>query len=447
MRLDTTDGWVDSVIDTAQDRHKAYSESPGNSYINSDERKILKVKNDIFFIMDPLRPISIQIGGMRSRRPSADPGVISGNIPIEQLDALPTRLEWMSMTLAEILSSEESLQYLWERIKDYRTLWGERTLKKVQHLIAKNPNAPLDIQQSMCLFCNDQFKQYRRIDHNAEQDAAGCQTSEEKYGAYIIANDFPFGPYFHYLAITNSPIHSWEDLKYAHLRGLNLLICEFLKDSKNRKDAAGIELGFNSTVRHLILGENSRSSAGASVTHIHKQVWGMAPHTSNLAERLIEVSQAYWNNNIDYQKSYYLALKQSGYLIWEDENIALYVPYGQCSKHELQAMTLEPRGGFIDLIPEEVISLSKAEYIALRIFKKLEISSFNQVSLSKLLNDTRAPNFRFVEAFVTREVDLAVSELSMLYVVDQHPWDSRNQIMEAWSKIRDVVISEFGQEV
>jgi galactose-1-phosphate uridylyltransferase len=447
MRLDTTDGWVDSEIDSAQDRHKAFSASAESNYTDANGRKILKVKNDVYFIMDPLRPISIQIGGMRSKRPSADPGVIGGNIPIEQLEVLPTRLEWVSMTLAEILSSEESLQYLWKRIDEYQNRWEPETLKKVKQLIAKNPHAPLQIQQSMCPFCNKQFKQYRRIPLKAEQDnVAGHQTSEEKYGSYIIANDYPFGPSFHYLAITDSPIHNWEDLKYTHIKGLNLLIHEFLEDKENTKDAAGIELGFNSTVRHLILGENTHSSAGASIPHIHKQVWGMAPRTSNLAERLIEVSQAYWNNNIDYQRSYYLALKQSGYRIWEDDNVALYIPYGQSSKHELQAMTLEPRAGFIDLNPQEVISLSKAEYIALRLFKKLKINSFNQVSLAKLLNDTRAPKFHFVQAFITREVDLAVSELSMLYVVDQHPWDSRNQILKAWSEIREDIISEFSQE-
>jgi hypothetical protein len=60
-----------------------------------------------------------------------------------------------------------------------------------------------------------------------------------------------------------------------------------------------------------------------------------------------------------------------------------------------------------------------------------------------LLNDPRAPTFRFVEAFITREIDLAVSELSMLYVVDQHPWDSRNEIKQAWDKISEEVLQEI----
>ena len=80
---------------------------------------------------------------------------------------------------------------------------------------------------------------------------------------------------------------------------------------------------------------------------------------------------------------------------------------------------------------------------ALRIFKHLKINSFNQVTLTKMLKDPRAPRFRFVETFITREIDLAVSELSMLYVVDQHPWDSRNEITQAWETIKGEVLGEF----
>lgn len=435
MRLDTTDGWVDSMIESAEDRHKPFKGIDDAEYHDANRKKrIVKVKNDILFIMDPLRPISIQIGSLRSKRPSADPGIISGDISLDQLEILPLHKEWVSMTLAEILSTAEALQYLWDRVNTHANEWSGQTTRKIRQMIAKNPNAPLDIQSEMCDFCNDQFKRYRRLT---------SEEIEKKHGAYIIANDFPFGPSFHYLAITEDPVHTWEKLQYKQVKGLNLLIHEFLQKQENVNDAAGIEVGFNSTIRHLILGKNTRSSAGASISHIHKQVWGMAPHTTNLADRLIEISQAYWNNNIDYQESYYYALKESGYVVWEDDHIALYVPYGQSSKHELQAMTLEPRANFIELTASEVESLSKAEYIALRIFKHLKINSFNQVTLTKMLKDPRAPRFRFVETFITREIDLAVSELSMLYVVDQHPWDSRNEITQAWETIKGEVLGEF----
>ena len=105
-------------------------------------------------------------------------------------------------------------------------------------------------------------------------------------------------------------------------------------------------------------------------------------------------------------------------------------------------MVLQPKGCLTDLSTEEVKSLSIAEYIALRLFKSLNINSFNHVALSKLHNDNRAPSFRLVEAFITREIDLAVSELSMLFVVDQHPWDSRNEIIEKWNEIKEEVRSE-----
>jgi hypothetical protein len=286
----------------------------------------------------------------------------------------------------------------------------------------------------MCLFCRDVFKKHRVL------SSAG---QEQKYGAFIVANDFPFGPSFHYLAITTEPIHSWESLTYKHVRGVNLLLWEFLGQEKNTNGAAGISFGFNSTVRHLVLGSKTRSSAGASIQHVHKQAWGMPANGANIAERLIEVSQAYWNHGVDYQKAYYGALDEAGYVIWQDQWVALYVPYGQSSKSELQVMALRPCGNVTDLKEEEIVSLSKAEYIALRIFKGLGINSFNQVVLSKLLGDTRAPQFHLVEAFITRDVDLAVSELSMLFVVDQHPWSSRNEINEVWQKIRLEVENEL----
>jgi hypothetical protein len=433
MRLDTTDGWVESTIRSAGERHAPFK-SKNEQYVVDGEKTYLKVRNDIFFIMDPIRPYGIQIGRLRSERPSANPGTISGDIPLDQVKALQTKLEWVSMTLAELLSSQEGLRYLWNEIGSYGDSWSAESIRKVRQLIAKNPNAPLELQRTMCPFCQPEFKEARRL---------SSPKKEAVHGTYIIANDFPFGPAFHYLAITQEPVHSWENLTYPQIRGLNLMIHDFLSDDANRKGAAGISFGFNSTVRHLILGSHTRSSAGASIPHIHKQAWGMAPRTPNLAEQLIEVSQAYWNHNVDYQGNYIKALRKAEYVIWEDDYVALYVPYGQCSKFELQAMVKEPRGCLTDLTEEEVVSLSKAEYIALKLFKSLNINSFNHVTISKLYRDNRAPTFRLVEAFITREVDWAVSELSMLFVVDQHPRDSRNEIWDQWVEMERAVTADL----
>ena len=166
----------------------------------------------------------------------------------------------MSTTLAEILSQEESLNYLWERVSNYQKAWGEDSVNKVKQLISKNPNAPPNIQESMCLFCDKLFQEKRRL---------SSEDKEREHGAYVIANDFPFGPAFHYLAITKDPVHSWEKLTYRQIKGLNLIIHDFLQDEDNRKGAAGVSFGFNSTARHLILGNQTRSSAGASIPHIH----------------------------------------------------------------------------------------------------------------------------------------------------------------------------------
>ena len=93
MRLDTSDGWVKDNIESAVERHKPFENIDNSQYIDELENRFIKVENDVLFIMDPLRPYSIQIGTLRSKRPGAKPGIISGNIPEDQLKALPTNLE------------------------------------------------------------------------------------------------------------------------------------------------------------------------------------------------------------------------------------------------------------------------------------------------------------------------------------------------------------------
>ena len=428
MHFDTTDGWVNESLPSAEYRHRFFTADNDAVYIDN-EQKYLKIKNDVYFIRDPIRPYSIQIGGVRSMRPNAKPGIIEGEMTEAGLYNLPTHLYWLSLTLAEILQSEETLIYLWQDTKKHRESWGQEKYKQVRAAISKNPFSSKNLQQTSCRFCDKKFKDKRKL--------------YQKYGATLIANDFPFGPNFHYVAIVDAPVHSWEDIKFEHILGLNKITHEYLKTEENRFGAAGIQYGFNSTVRHLVLGARTHSSAGASIPHIHKQVWGMAPRTSNLAEQLILVSEAYSNINIDYQARYLSALRIADYVIWEDEYVALYVPYGQCSLHELQAVVKRPCATHVDLNDNEIESMSKAEFTVLQLYKELEISSFNNILITKLFNDSRAPNFRVVQTFVTREVDLAVSELSMLYVVDQHPRDSRNVLATAFNNIKNGLITAF----
>jgi len=442
MRFRTTNGWI-TTHGWKNEENRRYIEArktrvdadhPEVEYEDGGKEYIM-VSNDISLIKDPIRPFSIQVGELRSMRPNAHPGIIDGIITDGDLD-LPLHKSWLSKTLAEIISDETTLGKLWETVNNEPRLNSDEK-KEIKDTIARNPNAPADIQQKVCLFCNPKFREIRCLSNS---------DGELPHGAFIVANDFPFGPYFHYLVITSGDVHSWEDLSYMDMKALNLTAHRFLRDGdgKNIRGAAGIGFGFNSTIRHLVLANHNHSSAGASIPHIHKQVWGMAPGTSNLADQLIEVSQAYENHGIDYQGAYMKALEQAGYVIWRDAYVMLYVPYGQSSKDELQVMVCKPHGCFTDLSEDEVVSLSKAEYVALRLFKALGINSFNHVMLSKLFQDQRAPRFRLVEIFITREVDLAVSELSSLYVVDQHPWDSRNKIVVEWNKIEKDVMNEIG---
>lgn len=425
MHFNTTDGWVCDNIPNASQRHMGFDGNPEYEYFDGNRNKYIKIRNDVYFIKDPIRPYSIQIGGIRSTRPYATPGIIEGTMNPGELQHLPIHLYWLSLTLAEILTNTDTLNKLSELIERYRGDWGQDNLHHVKEAIARNPFSPLEIQKASCKFCDSLFKEKRQL----------CK----KYGATLIANDFPFGPSFHYIAILDDSVHSWEDVQYNHLLGINKITHEYLSQKENIFNAAGIEYGFNSTVRHLVLGSKTQSSAGASIPHIHKHIWGMAPKATNLADQLITVSEAYSDIRIDYQECYIEALRNAGYVVWEDESSVLYVPYGQCSLHELQLMIKRPFGTYLEFTEEEVISLSKAEFLVFRIYKKLGITSFNSIFITKPFHETRAPTFRVVQAFVTREVDLAVSELSTLYVVDQHPNESKNKIKKTFNEIQKEV--------
>jgi len=451
MCIESTPAWVKDSIKGTDVLHKPFENQNESTKIDREER-YLRTRNEVFFINDPLRPYSIQIGGLRSQRDSASPGFISCSLSPDQLRYIPSTEPAIIELFAEVLENADVLDQIWENLPNWKNQWTIEQLDKkrewinteddpselrrklqdekviyIRKLISRNPNASKDKQAYKCVFCSKFFQD----DINVP-----LKEDEDDKGVYIIENSFPYGPYFHYVIITKDSVHYWEDMKFNHVLNMNLVMLSFLKRKKEENGGsmgAGIEFGFNSSVKHLVLGHRTRSSAGASIPHIHKQVWGMAPKTANLAEHLIQVSDAWWRQGIDYQGQYLKALGEKGnydhsYIVWDDEHVALYVPYGQCSLHEMQVMVKKPVAHLLELSEAQMISLSKAEYIALRIYSALKVTSYNTVALSKLFNDHRAPTFRMVVVFVTREVDLAMSELSLLYVVDKHPWDSREEI-------------------
>ncbi len=447
VRAGTTDGWVKQDIHGAVELHAPYKEDPDAVVADpsSKDAHYLRTKNEVFLINDPVRPYSIQIGRLRSLRSHKVPKYINCKISEQDLRHIGLGDPGMCELLASVLEDSKALELLSKVVNnafDKEEAFDKDEVDRIESMIARNPHSSEDFQQRHCLFCNDTFKEKFSV------------RKDTGIGAYILENSFPFGPYFHYIVITLDAIHSWENLEFHHVLAMNNLAITYTQERLSNpatldSQAAGIEYGFNSTVKHLVLGRRTHTSAGASIPHVHKQIWGMAPRTSNLAEQLILVSDAYWRQGIDYQMSYYSALSEQGlesdfsYIVWQDSNVALYVPYGQCSKHEMQIMTFETRANITELTDSEIRSLSIAEYLVIRLYRQLNVTSFNQIVLSKLFKDHRAPQFRLVISFVTREVDLAMSELSMLYVVDQHPWDSRKEIQKAWKIIEDDVMREI----
>jgi galactose-1-phosphate uridylyltransferase len=321
---------------------------------------------------------------------------------------------WLAMVLAEIITDPDILEYMYKHPKT------DQTVKK---LISKNPFAPKEIQEHECLFCDTEFSRHREI------KADDC--------AYIICNDYPYAPYFHYVAILRDPIHSWTELKLEHLKGMNKLIKDFLnqENKQNLGNSPGIEIGLNSSIRHLVLGKTTHSSAGASIAHVHKQICGVAPTSETLGDYLSKLCEIYNQHGIDYLGLYLDLLRSSGFIIWEDDNVALYVPFGQIAMDELQIM-IKSEHGYLELTDDEISSFSKAEFLVTRLYCKLEINSFNEIMISKRFNSS-AKNFRLIFTFITREIDLAISELSLVYIVDSHPEKTVEKVKDVWEAVKE----------
>ncbi len=386
-----------------------------------------KVAHQIFILRDPIRPFEIQIGEYRTRRYGRDPREVpfDGVPTLTELRAsypvlmLAQQHRWLRMVLAELLSDPEALNYM-----DEAERAGGARDDQVLSVISRNPSAPNHLRERGCRFCNDGFRERRRLPQSSSD-------------TIIIRNDFPFGPYFHYVVFPREPVHAWDAIEEQHLSGMNEVVYSLLEDRyeathKTVMGAAGIRIGFNSSIRHLVLGRRTRSSAGASVAHVHKQVWGMPPGSVNLADHLRDLCLAYESSGVDYLGAYLAALEKAKLVVWYDANVVLYVPFGQISLHEMQVMLRRPTRTFLDLQPEELTSLSKAEYVVSKLYGRLDINSFNEIMLSLPFDDARSSTFRLTFTFITREVDLAVSELSLLYVVDQHPCDTMLEIARVW---------------
>lgn len=412
-RISTTHGYVpNQTADAAARKRKGSYERKGHK---------------IYIVRDPIRPFEIQIGEYRARRYGREPKEVpfEGVPSLSELKAsypammLTSQHRWLRMVLAELLNDPEALNYVHEAESE-----AEKPDNQILAVIARNPSASDELRQQECRFCSDDFQGARSLPESSAE-------------TIIIRNDFPYGPFFHYVVFPRESVHAWDAIKIEHLIGMNQLVHEVLTNEfephhKTIKGAAGLRMGFNSSIRHLVLGRRTRSSAGASIAHVHKQLWGMASGSVNLADQLRSLCLAFDASGQDYLKGYLEALEKANLIIWSDDYVALYVPFGQIALHEMQVMIKRPTRTFLDLNPNELESLSKAEYVVSRLYGRLDINSFNEIMLSLPFGDECSKSFRLIFTFITREVDLAVSELSLLYVVDQHPCDTMLEVARVW---------------
>ena len=413
LQLPSTEAWIPEELYNALPTMETSTNLVPLQLTELNGKQYVNIPSKIFVIHDPIRPFETQISITRSLRPGGKIGSIEGHLDQGFLEGWYLQIwhekfQWLRMSMAEILTDAELLDYIAAHDPD----------QQIQELASKNPFAKQKRQEKSCLFCNTAFR---------NRDG-----SEMHKGAFIFPNDYPFGPYFHYVVAVRDPVHAWDQMDFKHYLAMNQLIHNFLtrRNRANINGAKGIAIGLNSTTRHLVLGKQTRSSAGASIAHVHKQVWGMAPSSINLAEKLITVCDTYWqDSNIDYLAEYLNTLREMKCVLWENEYVALFVPFCQVSLHELQVIVKRPVGNFLDLEEPEIKSLSQAEWIATLLFSAWNINSFNEVILGKTFDDTRGKTFRLLMIFITREIDLAVSELNLLYVVDRHPLDTIRQFI------------------
>jgi galactose-1-phosphate uridylyltransferase len=394
-----------------------------------DRAKDLTTQHTINLIRDPIRPFEIQIGAFRASRFGKEPREVpfEGLPNTRELMRLYPLLQgpehrWLRIVLAELINDPVGL-------KEMHT---HETQSEIKDLIARNPSAPNSVRQDHCRFCNGLFQIKRMV--------------AEENQTIMIANDFPFGPFCHYIVFPKGPVHSWESIKAHDLHEMNYLVWKHFTvegaksadhsrsvDTAKLRGAAGIRMGFNSSIRHLVLGHRTRTSAGASIAHVHKQIWGMTRDSVNLADHLNEVCLAYDKLGVDYLAKYLEAIDAAGLKIWEDENVVLYVPFGQISLDELQIMVKKRKKPTLLWLDEaEIASFSQAEFAVTRLFDRMEINSFNEVILGLPEDTLHSDSFRLIWTFITREVDLAVSELNLLYVVDRHPYNTVEKVDKIW---------------
>jgi len=406
----------------------------------------VEVENEVYVVRDPVRPFEIQIGGRRASRPGGDPGTVPlvDGLTAESLQIMypmlvDESLTWLRMIFADLSTSAAVLNEIYHKDPDLT----------VRQMAARNPSASGNLKATECPFCNPDFLQTRtKRFESSPSDPSGKQNSKIwlkfRNKAAIFCNDYPYGPFFHYIVMPTPAIHSWEDITEEHLQNMNLLIHEFFEEDPARlKGTSGIRIGLNSTIRHLVMGKSHRSSAGASVAHVHKQIWGMLPGSINLGDHLRRICHSFGAQMppVDYLELYVDALRAADFVLWKDPDdlVTLYVPFGQISVHELQIIVNRRGvGNYLQLGPKEILALSRAEYIVTRLYQKMGIQSFNEVLLTQPF-DADEPFVRLILTFITREIDIAVSELNLLYVVDKKPEDSRDEIR----KNLDAVLAEL----
>ena len=386
VRIPTTSGWV------------------------RDELKDSDIFQDnfVYVIKDPIRPFGIQVGETRSKRNQGNPTAIPDltNLDLKSIKNMypflqVTGFNWIRMVLAELSTDPKILQFIHDNDPE----------PHVKSIASRNPSASSELKAKECIFCKDDFLR-ERILHSGSVKTR------------MICNDFPYGPYFHYIAFPSRPIHAWEELELGDIYDINLTLWRFLNNKKKHAvwmpDPDGLFIGLNSTIRHLVMGSKTLTSAGASIPHIHKQAWGMVPGANNLGSYLNRICKHY-ETDLDYIASYLEFLKDQDMVLYQDNYVALYVPLGQISIHELQIVIKEPgKCNYLALSKEEIKSISKAETMAIEFLKALKINSFNEVMITLPFSDI-SKNFHIIICFVTREVDIAVSELNQLFVVDKHP--------------------------
>ncbi len=131
------------------------------------------------------------------------------------------------------------------------------------------------------------------------------------------------------------------------------------------------------------------------------------------------ISAIYNNQRLDGKN------KARSLVIFEDENVMLFVPKAQTSQWEIQLMTLDPVGNILEADLATRCSIDRSILLAVQILEKMGAKMITSIEYSKSFNTGEDDDQRLLYAFLPRlpESPGAFSEAQLRWINGHYPED------------------------